>query len=50
MSFSLAFFTNCFGGSIPNSEITPEIFLIFVLSKAGLITWILSSRTFQTSL
>lgn len=45
----IAFFTNCFGGSIPNSEITPDRFLSFVLSKAGLITSIFLLLSCQTS-
>jgi len=45
----LAFFTNCFGVSIPNSEIIPDKFLFFVLSKAGFITSIFSLFVPQTS-
>jgi len=40
---------NCFGGRIPNSEITPERVFIGVMSKAGLITSILSLLFCQTS-
>jgi len=40
---------NCFGVSIPSSEMIPERFLLFVLSKAGLITSIFSSLVPQTS-
>jgi len=42
--------TNCFGGNTPNSEITPERFLSFVLSKAGLNTSIFLILSSQTSL
>ena len=41
--------TNCFGGRIPNSDITPDSFLIFVLSKAGFITSIFLFVVAQTS-
>ena len=40
---------NCLYGSIPNSDITPDKFLSFVLSKAGLITSIVSLLSCQTS-
>ena len=40
---------NCFGVKIPYSEIIPVMSLSFVLSKAGLMTWIFSFRSSQTS-
>ena len=40
---------NCFGVKIPCSEIMPERSFSFVLSKAGLMTWIFSFFVFQTS-
>jgi len=41
---------NCFGVRVPCSEIMPVMSFSFVLSKAGLMTWIFSLVVFQTSL
>ena len=40
---------NCFGVRIPCSEIMPERSFSFVLSKAGLMTWIFLFFVSQTS-
>ena len=45
----MIFLTNCFGESIPNSDIIPDMSFSFVLSKAGFCGKMFLFRSSQTS-